>query len=292
MKTILITGATSGIGRSTALELARRGHTVFATGRRVQALESLRDEASGADIRPLALDVTDSASIQHVVHEVNRQTGGKGIDVLINNAGYGVFGPLLEIDEATTRRQFDVNVFGLLAMTRAFADAMLIRGNGRIINVSSIGGRIVFPFDGIYHATKFAVEALSDALRSELAPFGVQVVLIEPGIIRTEFLDAADRSALASTSAPSRFQAGKDVFNTSLEMLYSKAPGPAIVARAMVHAVESRKPKSRYMMPFRDRAMVFLYEHVLPTWLIDALFVWIMKAMTKEQHTHPASRGV
>lgn len=290
MKTIIVTGASSGIGRATALELAQRGHTVFATGRRVQALEHLRDEAGGKNVIPLALDVTDSASIQQVVDEVHTQTDGRGVDVLINNAGYAVFGPLLEIDDAMARRQFDVNVFGLLAMTRAFADAMLIRGSGRIINVSSIGGRVVFPFDGIYHSTKFAVEALSDALRIELAPLGVQVVLIEPGIIRTEFLDASDRSAIESSSTGSRFQVGKDVFTKAIEMLYSQAPGPEIVVRAMVHAVEARKPKSRYMMPFRERAMVFFYEHIIPTWVLDALFLWLQKAMTEEQQQPSASQ--
>jgi NAD(P)-dependent dehydrogenase (short-subunit alcohol dehydrogenase family) len=282
-QTILITGATSGIGKTAALELAQRGHTIFATGRRVEIIEQLREEHPDLAIIPLRLDVTDDASIEQAAKEIYQQTRGHGVDVLINNAGYDVVGAVLDVADRTVRRQFEVNVFGLLTMTRMFAHPMMERNQGRIINISSIGGRLVFPYQGIYHASKFAVEALSDAMRLELAPFNVQVVLIEPGPIQTGFLAAADRTAPAFQTNDSPFKADLEAFYEMVEMVYQRAPGPAVVTRAIRHAVEARRPKTRYVMPLHDRVLVFLYEHVLPTWLLDGVFLWIMKTRKAQQ---------
>src|SRR3954468_21029938 len=183
-KTVLITGATAGIGRTTALHLARLGHHVIASGRKPTELARLAAEARGLagtlDVPPL--DVTQASSIAAAVVEVTRLTGERGLDALINNAGFGVLGPTSEISDAEMRRQYDTNVFGLMNVTRAFLPRMRERGAGRIITVSSIGARITLPYFGVYNSTKYAVESLSDALRFELRAFGIDVVLIEPGV--------------------------------------------------------------------------------------------------------------
>src|SRR5688572_11505531 len=186
-KTILITGATAGIGRDAALRFARQGHTVFATGRRQEQLDSLAKEAKGLDLHTMTMDVTKEADIARVRERIVEVTEGRGLDVLVNNAGYGLIGPLDVLSDADVRKQFDTNVFGLLAVTRAFVPEMRARGAGRIIHVGSMGGKITFPFMGAYNATKYALESISDAMRLELRPFGISVSLIEPGAINTEF---------------------------------------------------------------------------------------------------------
>src|SRR4051812_9899071 len=190
-QTILITGATAGIGRDTALHLTRAGHHVIASGRSVDALNELRREAAGiaqgGRLDTVRLDVTDAASIAAAVAECDRLTAGHGVDVLVNNAGFGIAVPVAEISDDDLRAQFDTNVFGLVAMVRAFVPQMRARGRGRIVNVSSIGGKITLPFFGGYNSTKHAVESLSDAMRVELKPFGIQVSIVEPGAIRTNF---------------------------------------------------------------------------------------------------------
>ena len=194
---ILITGATAGIGRAAALHLARKGHHVIATGRRQGALDSLRSDAETERLAldTLRLDVTDEDSIRDAVAAIDALTDGHGVDVLVNNAGYGLAAPLAEVSNRDLRHQFDTNVFGLMATTQAFLPKMVKRGSGRIINVSSIGGRITFPMMGAYHASKYAVEALSDAMRMELAPCGIHVSVIEPGPIKTEFIDRLNDAA-------------------------------------------------------------------------------------------------
>jgi len=210
-KTVVVTGATAGIGRHVALDLAQRGHRVFATGRNEAALEKLEMEATarGTTLGTVMLDVTDAKSIADAASVIRRETGGRGIDVLVNNAGYGQGGPVIELTDEVLRQQFETNVFGLMAVTRAFAPEMIARGKGWIINVSSIGGRVTFPFFGAYHASKYAVEALSDAMRAELHSFGVRVVLVEPGPIQSEFSERAFTS-LPQGNAAVRFASSYD----------------------------------------------------------------------------------
>src|SRR5215472_10432048 len=195
---ILVTGATSGIGRATALYLAARGHHVIATGRNEKALQTMKKEATG-HLDTLPLDVTDKASIAEAMKSVRRLAGG--LDVLVNNAGFGILGPTELITEEDMRAQYETNVFGLMAVTRAALPMMRERGAGRIVNVSSLGGRFTLPLFGVYNSTKFAVESLSDALRIELAPFGIRVSLVEPGVIATNFTDRS-MSGLAKYDTP------------------------------------------------------------------------------------------
>ncbi len=283
MKTILITGATAGIGRHAALELVRQGHHVIATGRRENALVELAQEAAKigtGKLEGIRLDVCDEAAVREVAAEVLERTDGKGIDVLVNNAGYGQMGPLEEVSDAELRKQYDTNVFGLMNVTRAFLPQMRERGvaaGGRanempkIINVSSIGGRTTFPLMGAYNSTKYAVESLSDALRRELAPFGISVSLVEPGPIRTEFNDTAmatinHERVGASVYAPVVAQAEK--FKAQFE---KQSAGPEVTTKAIVHAVNARRPRVRYVVPFSSAIMLSVLEW-MPTRLVDAIF--------------------
>src|SRR3954447_3363254 len=184
-RAVLITGCSSGIGRATAERLAKNGHTVYATARRVDAIKDL--EAQGC--RLLALDVTDESSMAAAVKAVEDAEGAVG--VLVNNAGYSQSGAIEEVPLDQVRRQFETNVFGLVRMCQLVLPGMRRQGWGKIVNVSSMGGKLVFPGGGAYHATKHAVEALSDALRFEVAGFGVDVIVIEPGLIKTKFAEAA-----------------------------------------------------------------------------------------------------
>ena len=264
---VLITGATAGIGRTTALELARLGYHVIATGRRTAELDKLRAEApAGTRLDTAVLDVTSAESITKAMAEVDRLTGGHGLDVLVNNAGFGVMGPMSEISDAELRRQYDTNVFGLMAVTRAVLPAMRDRGRGRIINVSSMGGKITFPFMGAYNSTKYAVESMSDALRLELRPFGVDVVLIEPGVIRTSFAD----TAMGPVSQYAHGIYGPAVARADKlrARMESTAVGPEVIARAIHKAIRRRRPAARYVAPWFGSVVLGLLA-VTPTRVQD-----------------------
>jgi short-subunit dehydrogenase len=271
-QTVLITGATAGIGRYVALYLAERGHRVIATGRREQALAGLEREAQerGFAVEVVSLDVNDAASIASARVEVERLTDGQGVDVLINNAGYGLAAPVLEASDADLRAQFDTNVFGLMAVTRAFVPHMLDRGRGRVLNVSSIGGRVTFPMMGVYHASKYALEALSDALRMELAPFGIDVVLIEPGPIKSEFMERMNQSADPYRNDGSLYRGVFARAQAIEKRTMAMATGPTPVARAIAKAIRVRRPRARYVAPGSSRIML-AFLRALPTRLADAI---------------------
>jgi short-subunit dehydrogenase len=272
-KVILITGATAGIGRHAALEFVRRGHHVIATGRRDAALVELQREARAIGrglLDVVRLDVTSAEDVQNASVSVSKLTAGRGVDVLVNNAGYGQLGPLESISDQDLRRQFDTNVFGLMSVTRAFVTQMRDRGEGRIINIGSISGRMTMPLGGAYGATKYAVEALSDALRLELAPFGISVSIVEPGPIQSEFNDHAMATVETqdienSPYAPVLARAGE--FRAQFE---AQAAGPEVTTKAIVHAATARKPRVRYVVPFRASLLLALFA-VIPTRITDAI---------------------
>jgi NAD(P)-dependent dehydrogenase (short-subunit alcohol dehydrogenase family) len=274
-QTIIITGATSGIGRHAAVHLAAAGHHVIATGRKLEALAELRQERVSGRLDTLVLDVTSGESIDAAAAEIARLTEGRGVDALINNAGYGHAGPLADVTDEELRAQFETNVFGLMRVTRAFLPQLLASGreNGRarILNVSSVGGRVTFPMFGAYHASKYAVEALSNALRLELAPFGVDVVLIEPGPIHSEF---AERSvAIVDGYARRGDSRYAPIFARTAkikELTDRQSVGPEATSKVMERALYVRRPRARYVVPFTSRLMLF-FLGVLPTRLADAL---------------------
>ncbi|HEY3817810.1 MAG TPA: SDR family oxidoreductase [Polyangiaceae bacterium] len=293
-RTVLVTGATAGIGRFVAIDLAARGHRVFATGRNARALASLASEAAsrGHALHTVELDVTSDASIRDAAAAVRAQTGGHGVDVLVNNAGYGQGGPLLEVSDATLREQFDTNVFGLMAVTRAFVPEMLARGRGWIVNVSSVGGRVTFPFFGAYHASKYALEALSDALRAELRSFGVHVALVEPGPIRSQFSERAFGS-LPATQEASPYSSSYALAGGIRSVTDRASFGPEHVARAVGRAIGSRWPRARYVAPW-FLAISLALMPLVPTWLMDALFRRVFglhKRATTPQLPAPVTAG-
>lgn len=268
-KTVLITGATSGIGRHAALDLASRGYRVFATGRNLAAIAELNAEGLER-LTAFRLDVTDAVSIAAARERIVAETDGAGVDVLINNAGYGDLGPTEEIGDEALRAQFETNVFGLMAVTRAFLPEMRERRSGRILNVSSIGGRITMPLFGVYSASKYAVEALSDSLRMELRGFGIRVVLIEPGPINTNFTARAMDNADKYRDPSSPYAAVIERAEKLAELAERTGVSPAVITRAIRKGMTSRFPRARYVAPLRGLFAVGLVK-LLPTWLTDAL---------------------
>jgi NAD(P)-dependent dehydrogenase (short-subunit alcohol dehydrogenase family) len=256
--TALITGASSGIGEATAQRLGELGYTVYAGARRVERMSDLVKRG----IRTMAVDVTDDASLVALVEAILSETGR--IDVLINNAGYGLYGALEDMPIQEARRQFDVNLFGLARLTQLVLPQMRARRNGYIVNVSSMGGKIWEPLGSWYHASKFAVEGFSDSLRVEVAEFGIKVVIIQPGSIRSEWSGiAADQ--LEATSATTAYARQAKVMAAVLRGVdhMRLASGPEVVAEAIAKAVQSPRPRTRYVVGGGARG-ILLAERILP----------------------------
>jgi NAD(P)-dependent dehydrogenase (short-subunit alcohol dehydrogenase family) len=297
-QTILITGATSGIGWETALHLVRAGHHVLATGRKTDRLEALEAEAraltdaqpgeppageaagetadEGPALQTFVLDVNDPASIDAAVQQVEQRTGGYGVDVLINNAGYGNMAPMELISDEDLRGQFETNVFGLVRLCQRFLPGMRARGAGKIINVSSVVGRITLPLQGIYCATKHAVESLTDALRAEVAGLGVQVSLVEPGTIATGFGETATSTVSKYEAMDSPYQGAIQRYEGLLEQTYRKSPGPAVIARTIARIVRKKRPAARYVSPRYTRLAIWLFRWMPTRWL-DAILRRVMR---------------
>jgi len=267
---VLITGTSSGIGRAAAARLLRRpGVTVYATARRVDAIADLA--AAGATT--IALDVTDEASMRAAVEQVEAERGAVG--ALVNNAGYGEYGTVEETDLAAVRRQFETNVLGLARMTQLVLPGMRAAGSGRVVNVSSMGGRMVLPVGGYYHASKYAVEALSDALRFEVAPFGVRVSVVEPGLTRTEFAGTASATLAASAVPTGPYAALTAATQRQVAASYGSrllSVRPDSVARVIEHAIVSDRPRHRYVVTPTARMLVQT-RRLLGSRVFDALLL-------------------
>jgi NADP-dependent 3-hydroxy acid dehydrogenase YdfG len=269
---ILVTGASSGIGRAVAIELAQRGHTVFSAARRRSTLDDLA--ASHRGIVAVPLDVTDEDSIDTAWSLISSATQGAGVDVLVNAAGYALTGPIETLSTQEVKRQFDTNVFGLLAVTRAVLPSMRARRAGSIVNISSVVGRTSFPAMGVYGATKYAVEALSDSLRMELAPIGIKVVLIEPGFVATDIVDASTRERAEAAVRPvvadvdgyGPLIEGADKF---LAKQMKQAMPASMLARTIANVAESRRPRTRYVAPVSAKGLIAVFTR-LPDRLADA----------------------
>jgi NADP-dependent 3-hydroxy acid dehydrogenase YdfG len=273
-KAVLITGCSSGIGEATARRLVEHGWTVYASARRLESIESL----AKAGCKLLRLDVTDESSMRAAVDTVEREHGAVG--VLVNNAGYSQGGPIEQVPLESVRRQFETNVFGLIALTQMVLPAMRAQCWGKIVNIGSMGGRLTLPGGGLYHATKHSLEAISDALRFEVRGFGVDVVLVEPGLITTEFgktavatVNEADATAADDGADPYK------KFNTKLAAMTAgvyEGPmrhlggGPDVVAKAIEKAITRRKAPSRMLLTPSAHLTVF-QRKILPDKVWDAV---------------------
>ncbi|MCQ6553531.1 oxidoreductase [Streptomyces sp. C10-9-1] len=250
-KVALVTGASSGIGEAAALRLAARGFTVYGAARRVDRMAPL----AARGVHVLAMDVTDDASLRAGVDRIAAEAGG--VDVLVNNAGYGSYGAVEDVPLDEARRQFEVNVFGAARLTQLVLPGMRARRSGRVVNISSMGGRLAMPFGGWYHATKFALEGLSDSLRAEVAPFGIDVVVIEPGGIRTEWGGIA-ADGLRAASGEGAYARGASAMADVLagEAGPRRSSPPSVIAEAVAKAATARRPRTRYAVGFGAKPMI------------------------------------
>jgi NAD(P)-dependent dehydrogenase (short-subunit alcohol dehydrogenase family) len=261
---VLITGASSGIGRATALELLRGGHTVYGGARRIQSL----DAVTAAGGHPLAMDVTSDQDRQRAVRTVLGQQGR--VDVLVNNAGFGLYGAAEDVPLDQARYQLEVNLFGPARLIQLVLPYLRRQRSGTIVNVSSMGGEIAFPLGAWYHASKHALEAYSDALRQEIRRFGVDVVLIQPGLIKTEFGDVT-ANGVRELSGHGPYHELAEGLATSTETLYrehGKASDPSVVATTIRKAIETPSPRPRYPVGYMARPLLAL-NRFLPARLFD-----------------------
>ena len=248
-RSALVTGASSGIGAATARRLDELGFTVYGAARRTDRVSELAGDA----VRPLTMDVTDDDSLVAGVRQIVEETGR--VDVLVNNAGYGSYGALEDVPLAEARRQFEVNVFGAVRLIQLVLPHMRAQRSGTIVNVSSMGGRIYTPLGGWYHGTKHALEGISDCLRLETRPFGIDVVIVEPGSIATDWGQiAGDALRATSGDGPYAGQAGQMV--KTLTTRSGRESSPEVVADAVARAVSSRRPKTRYVVGYGARPLM------------------------------------
>lgn len=255
-KAVLVTGCSSGIGRATAIRLAQSGRPVYATARRVDSIAGLEEHGCAL----LRLDVTDEASMREAVAAIEAEHGAVG--VLVNNAGYSQSGAIESVPIDVVRRQFETNVFGLVRLTQLVLPGMRSQRRGRIVNVSSMGANFTFPGGGFYHATKYALEAISDALRFEVRGFGVDVVVIQPGVIRTSFGDTAVAAIGEGADAGGPYASFNASVAATTQEVYEKGAlaklggGPEDVAKAIERAIASKRPRIRYRVTPSARVLV------------------------------------
>ncbi|MDR0847709.1 MAG: SDR family NAD(P)-dependent oxidoreductase [Propionibacteriaceae bacterium] len=263
----LVTGASSGMGNQAALRLWERGVRVYAAARR-----SMPDlEVLG--VRTLHMDVTSEDSISEGMATLLRETGGR-LDILVNDAGYGSFGTIEEVPISEARHQFEVNVFGAMRLVQLVLPTMLAAGHGRIVNVSSIGGLFATAPAGWYHATKYSIEALSDVLRQEVGPHGVEVVLVEPGLIRTDFMKIAAQH-MRQTSGLGRYSALVRGYADAFDFIADGYAGtdPAVLGKVIANAATTKRPRARYRRGF-GAIMLPTAHSLLPDKAFDAAMVW------------------
>jgi NAD(P)-dependent dehydrogenase (short-subunit alcohol dehydrogenase family) len=267
-KVALVTGASAGIGKAIVLRLLAEGWVVYGGARRTELMNDLLQ--AGAKVLPL--DVTSEVSMAAAVATVLQAEGH--LDALVNNAGYGSYGAIEDVPIEEARRQFEVNVFGLARLCQLVLPAMRTARSGTILNISSMGGRFWMPVGGWYHATKHALEVLSDTLRMEVAPFGIRVVVVQPGAIRSEWAEiAADH-----LDANSRHSVYRRLTEPMARLLrsYPAAAGPEVVARTVTKALSSRRPRRRYAVPLDARLAIFA-KWVLPEFAWEALLRLVLR---------------
>ena len=267
-KIVLITGASSGIGKETALQLLNEGHIVYGAARRVNKMDDLV-ELGGYSIE---MDITNEDQVASCVQQIIKEQGK--IDVLINNAGYAIYGSVEDVTIDDARRQFEVNLFGLALITQKILPYMRKQKSGKIINLSSIGGKIYFPLGAWYHATKHALEGWSDCLRIETKQFGIDVVIIEPGAISTEFGEVVTEPMLTLSKGGAYEKMTQKFVNTLVNMDQKSYSPPSVIADTISKAIKANKPKTRYVAGKLSRSLLFMRR-----WFSDNRFDKIVSKM-------------
>lgn len=268
MKTALVTGASSGIGRSIATSLIEQGYRVFVAARRIEKMRGLEEMGATA----IAMDISKEEEIVAAVEQIERETDG--LDILVNNAGFGLYGAVEDVSIEEARYQFEVNLFGLGRLTQLVLPQMRRKKSGRIINISSMGGRMYTPLGAWYHATKHALEGWSDALRLEVQPFGIDVVVIQPGIIGTEFGDHVAEPILERSGSGSYADMAQKVADATQEF-YAKGrfSPPSVIANTVLRALNARRPKTRYVAGKMARPLMMIRK-----WFGDRVFDRVIMA--------------
>ncbi|MDF1567067.1 MAG: oxidoreductase [Spirochaetaceae bacterium] len=268
-KTALVTGASSGIGASAVELLLAQGATVYAAARRTEKMQDLKTK--GAKI--ISLDITQESSIVTAVRQIEDEQGS--VDILINNAGYGSYGAIEDVPMDEARRQFDVNIFGLARLTQLVLPKMRSNRYGKIVNISSVGGKIYTPFGGWYHATKHALEGMTDALRLEVKKFGIDAVIVEPGGIATEW-GAISAKNLIKTSGSGAYAEQARKTAERIDQMYAsgKLSDPGVIGRIIVKAVTASRPRTRYAAGAMSGLVLFLRR-----WLSDRAFDRLVESM-------------
>ncbi|MEO0990342.1 MAG: oxidoreductase [Pseudomonadota bacterium] len=265
-QTALVTGASSGMGKDIAERLLKDGYTVYAAARSVGKMADL--ESAGA--RVLEMDITKDDQVVAAVEKIMAESGG--VDILVNNAGYGQYGPVEDTPIDTARYQFEVNIFGLARVTQLLLPAMREHKKGVVINISSMGGKMYTPMGAWYHATKHALEGWSDCLRIELLEHGIDVVVIEPGLINTGFADAVGSSfKVAENSAYAEFV---EKLNKSMEATYGSGTGspPSVISDLVIRAIRADRPRTRYVAGSMAKPLLFL-RWLLPDRMFDRVIM-------------------
>ncbi|MDD9898032.1 MAG: oxidoreductase [Candidatus Melainabacteria bacterium] len=271
-KIALVTGASAGMGKDFARALLDEGMIVYAAARRLEQMQDLA-ELGAITVK---MDITKEEDIQTLVQQINKDHGA--VDVLINNAGFGLYGAVEDVDINDARYQFEVNLFGLARLTQALLPAMREQGSGTIINISSMGGKVYAPFGAWYHATKHALEGWSDCLRLELKDFGINVVIIEPGAIKTEFAEVVAES-LYKNSGQGAYAGLLDTFVKAFKKEYGKGGGgsePKLITDLILKALRSKQPKTRYLAGKYAKQLVFIRK-----WFGDRLYDQLVMSIIK-----------
>lgn len=268
-KVVVITGASTGIGRATAIYLAQNGYNVYGAARKVEKMQELKTFG----IHPIALDVTQDDSIVACVNQILNEAGS--IDVLVNNAGFGSYGAIEDVLMTDARYQLEVNVIGAMRLTQLVLPSMRKNGHGTIVNISSVGGKCAFPLGGWYHASKFALEALSDSLRNEVRKFGINVIVIEPGATKSEWGTIA-LDSLLKVSGQTVYKDLADKTYEGFKRNADKKPEPIVIAELVKKAIEAKNPKTRYSGGYMASQLLFL-KRILPDKLMDKLILSQLK---------------
>ena len=262
MKTVLVTGASSGIGKVIARRMVAEGYRVYAAARRTERMEDLKE----IGVRTLKMDITKEDEVTQVVERIAEESGG--VDILVNNAGFGLYGAMEDTELNDARYQFEVNLFGLARLTQLVLPAMREKGWGKVVNISSMAGKVYMPLGSWYHATKHALEGWSDSLRLEVASFGIDVIVLEPGLIQTEFGDVMVEPMLARSGASAYGDLAKRLAEAT-KASYSDGSGssPTVIADLVLKSVKARRPRTRYVAGRLAKPLIWVRR-----WFGDRIF--------------------